>query len=121
MALTKEDLTQKIHDELGFCKREARDFINIFFEQIKASLSYTETVRLQGFGSFRVRDKPTRLGRNPKTKELVIISPRRVVLFRPSHILRQNIFDGYSFMVNKKTDTLSQVMSKLSGNDINQY
>lgn len=120
MALTKEVLTQKIHDELGFSKREARDFIDTFFEQVKASLTYGEGVRLQGFGSFRVRDKPARLGRNPKTKEPVTINPRRVVLFRPSRMLRESISHTYVCTIDKKTEALGQVISELCGESFDE-
>lgn len=90
-ALTKADLTERLFDELGLNKREAKELVELFFEEIKASLEQNETVKLSGFGNFDLRDKSQRPGRNPKTGEEIPISARRVVTFRPGQKLKQRV------------------------------
>lgn len=81
-------------DELGVSRREAKDIVESFFEEISASLAQGEAVKLSGFGNFETRDKPSRPGRNPRTGEDVPIAARRVVAFRASQKLREQVDKG---------------------------
>ncbi len=91
MALTKADLADSLFAELGLNKREAKEFVELFFEQICQSLGNGEAVKLSGFGHFGVRHKNSRPGRNPKTGEEIPIAERRVVTFRASHKLKERV------------------------------
>lgn len=91
MALTKADVIEQLSAELGFNKREAKEVVEMFFEQIRAALENGEQVKLSGFGNFDLRDKSERPGRNPKTKEEIPISARRVVTFRPGQKLKEKV------------------------------
>lgn len=88
MALTKADFAERLFDELGLNKREAKEMIELFFEEIKNSLENGEQVKISGFGKFELRDKKSRPGRNPKTGEEIPISARRVVTFRSGQKLK---------------------------------
>ncbi|UTW46007.1 integration host factor subunit alpha [bacterium SCSIO 12696] len=90
-ALTKADLAEMLFDELGLNKREAKELVELFFEEIRASLENNEQVKLSGFGNFDLRDKSTRPGRNPKTGEEIPISARRVVTFKPGQKLKTKV------------------------------
>lgn len=87
-ALTKAELAEKLFEDLGLNKREAKDMVDIFFDEIRDSLSHNEQVKLSGFGNFDLRDKRQRPGRNPKTGEEIPISARRVVTFKPGQKLK---------------------------------
>lgn len=89
--LTKADLAEKLYQELGLNKREAKDLVELFFEEIRFALEKNESVKLSGFGNFDLRDKKERPGRNPKTGEDVPIAARRVVTFRPGQKLRARV------------------------------
>jgi len=91
MALTKADLYDHIFNVMGLNKREAKDLVELFFEQIKNCLENGEMVKLSGFGNFVLRDKAERPGRNPKTGESIPISARRVVTFRAGHKLKAKV------------------------------
>jgi integration host factor subunit alpha len=91
MALTKADFSEKLFDELGLNKREAKEMVELFFERIKESLERGEQVKLSGFGKFELRDKTCRPGRNPKTGEEVAITARRVVTFRAGQKLKARV------------------------------
>ena len=91
MALTKADLAESLFNELGLNKREAKEFVELFFEKIRESLEKGESVKLSGFGNFGLRNKNSRPGRNPKTGEEIPISSRRVVTFRASHKLKKRV------------------------------
>jgi integration host factor subunit alpha len=90
-ALTKAELTEALFEELGLNKREAKEFVDLFFEEIRDRLEHGESVKLSGFGNFELRDKNQRPGRNPKTGEEIPISARRVVTFRPGQKLRLRV------------------------------
>lgn len=90
-SLTKADMAERLFEELGLNKREAKDMVESFFEEIRASLASNEHVKLSGFGNFDLRDKRQRPGRNPKTGEEVPISARRVVTFRPGQKLKERV------------------------------
>jgi integration host factor subunit alpha len=94
MTVTKADLGNTLFDEVGLNNREAKDFVELFFEKIRLSLESGSSVKLSGFGSFTLRDKTSRPGRNPKTGEEVAISARRVVTFRSSQKLKENVIEN---------------------------
>ncbi|MCP1726909.1 integration host factor subunit alpha [Natronospira proteinivora] len=91
MALTKAELAESLFDELGLNKREAKELVDLFFEEIKGALAEGTQVKLSGFGNFDLRDKNQRPGRNPKTGEEIPISARRVVTFRPGQKLKTRV------------------------------
>ncbi|OGT31482.1 MAG: integration host factor subunit alpha [Gammaproteobacteria bacterium RIFCSPHIGHO2_12_FULL_35_23] len=90
-ALTKADLVEHLHQIMGLNKREAKDLIEIFFEQVAIALKTGKHVKISGFGNFELRDKRERPGRNPKTGEEVPVSARRVVTFKPSQKLKAKV------------------------------
>ena len=90
-ALTKADMAEKLFEELGLNKREAKEVVELFFEEVRASLEANEQVKLSGFGNFDLRDKSQRPGRNPKTGEEIPITARRVVTFRPGQKLQARV------------------------------
>ena len=91
MALTKAMMADYLFQELGLNKREARDFLELFFEEIRSSLEAGEQVKLSGFGNFDLRDKTSRPGRNPKTGEEIPVTARRVVTFRAGDKLKNSV------------------------------
>ncbi|NBB91996.1 MAG: integration host factor subunit alpha [Gammaproteobacteria bacterium] len=91
MSLTKADLASALFDEVGLNKREAKEFVDAWFETIRQALESGDHVKLSGFGNFQLRDKNQRPGRNPKTGEEIPISARRVVTFKPGQKLRARV------------------------------
>ncbi len=91
MALTKASLAEMLFDEIGLNKREAKEFVEQFFEEVRVALENGEDVKLSGFGNFILRSKSERPGRNPKTGEEIPISARRVVTFRPGQKLKARV------------------------------
>ena len=91
MALTKADMAEHLFEELGLNKREAKEMVEMFFEEIRQSLENGRQVKLSGFGNFDLREKKQRPGRNPKTGEEIPISARRVVTFRPGQKLKARV------------------------------
>ncbi|MCY4221402.1 MAG: integration host factor subunit alpha [Thiotrichales bacterium] len=100
MALTKADMAEKLYEELGLNKREAKELVEMFFEEICAALEAGTQVKLSGFGNFDLRDKNERPGRNPKTGEDIPITARRVVTFRPGQKLKARV-EAYAGPVDK--------------------
>ena len=94
MALTKAAMAEMLFDELGLNKREAKEFVEHFFEEVRVALENGYDVKLSGFGNFVLRNKNQRPGRNPKTGEEVPINPRRVLTFRPSHLMKDRVAAG---------------------------
>ena len=90
-SLTKADLPELLNDQVGVNKREAKDIVDGFFNQISEVLVEGEAVRISGFGNFQLRDKAARPGRNPKTGDLIPISARRVVTFHASQKLKEAV------------------------------
>ncbi len=91
MALTKADMAERLYDELGLNKREAKELVEMFFEEVRGALESGNQVKLSGFGNFDLRQKNQRPGRNPKTGEEIPISARRVVTFRPGQKLKSRV------------------------------
>ncbi len=89
--LTKADLTELLYEQVGLNKREAKEMVETFFEEICCALERGETVKLSGFGNFQLRDKPQRPGRNPRTGEEIPITARRVVTFHASQKLKSMV------------------------------
>ena len=91
MSLTKSDIADRLFNEVGLNKREAKEFVDAYFETIREALEGGENVKLSGFGNFQLREKNERPGRNPKPGEEIPISARRVVTFRPGQKLRARV------------------------------
>lgn len=91
MALTKAQMAENLFEELGLNKREAKELVEVFFEEVRMALERSHEVKLSGFGNFILRDKNQRPGRNPKTGEEIPISARRVVTFRPGQKLKARV------------------------------
>ena len=100
MALTKADMAEKLYEELGLNKREAKELVEMFLEEICAALETGVQVKLSGFGNFDLRNKNERPGRNPKTGEDIPITARRVVTFRPGQKLKARV-EAYAGTVDK--------------------
>ncbi|MBU6459721.1 MAG: integration host factor subunit alpha [Proteobacteria bacterium] len=95
MTLTKAELADLLFEKVGLNKREAKDMVESFFEEIRQALEEGDGVKLSGFGNFELRDKPQRPGRNPKTGEEIPITARRVVTFHASQKLKGLVEDSY--------------------------
>ena len=105
MTVTKMELANTLFEELGLNKREAREFVELFFEEIRKALESGITVKFSGFGSFSVRDKPQRPGRNPKTGEEVPVSARRVVTYKASQKVKDLIASNTSLPDDHREQT----------------
>ncbi|EJN08110.1 integration host factor, alpha subunit [Herbaspirillum sp. YR522] len=92
--LTKAELAELLFEQVGLNKREAKDMVETFFDEIRNALERGEAVKLSGFGNFQLRDKPQRPGRNPKTGEEIPITARRVVTFHASQKLKEMVEDS---------------------------
>ncbi|NIG62502.1 MAG: integration host factor subunit alpha [Serratia symbiotica] len=88
MALTKAVMSEYLSEKLGLSKRDAKDLVELFFEEVRRALESGDQVKLSGFGNFDLRNKNQRPGRNPKTGENIPITARRVVTFRPGQKLK---------------------------------
>ncbi|WP_271311493.1 integration host factor subunit alpha [Yersinia intermedia] len=91
MALTKAEMSEHLFEKLGLSKRDAKDLVELFFEEVRRALENGEQVKQSGFGNFDLRDKNQRPGRNPKTGEDIPITARRVVTFRPGQKLKSRV------------------------------
>lgn len=92
--VTRADLTQAVHKEVGISQNDSAELVELVLEEMAQSLVAGDKVKISSFGTFAVRDKKERIGRNPKTGEEVPIGPRRVVVFRPSQVLRDRVKKG---------------------------
>ena len=90
-ALTKAQMADRLFDELGLNKREAKEIVEMFFDEVRGSLEDNKQVKISGFGNFDLREKGERPGRNPKTGEEIPITARRVVTFRPGQKLKARV------------------------------
>ena len=91
MTLTKSDIVEDLNNEIGLNKREAKELVDLLFNDIKNLLSEGHEVKLSGFGNFQLRDKSPRPGRNPRTGEDVEIQARRVVTFKSGQKLKESV------------------------------
>ena len=91
--LTRADLSESVHRQIGLSRTESADLVKLVLDEVSEALAKGENVKLSSFGTFMVRAKRGRVGRNPKTGVEVPITPRRVLVFRPSQIMR-NLVNG---------------------------
>lgn len=94
--ITRADLSEAVYQEVGLSRNESAELVESVLNEISDALVRGEMVKLSSFGSFSVREKGERIGRNPKTGEEVPILPRRVLVFRASHVLKNRINDALS-------------------------
>ena len=92
--VTRSQLSEAVYQEVGLSRNESADLVEAVLEEISSTLVKGESVKISSFGSFSVRQKGQRIGRNPKTGEEVPILPRRVLVFRASHVLKNRINDA---------------------------
>jgi integration host factor subunit alpha len=96
MTLTKAELADLLYEQVGLNKREAKDMVEAFFEEVRIALESGDSVKLSGFGNFELRKKSERPGRNPKTGEEIPITARRVVTFHASQKLKCKVDANYA-------------------------
>jgi integration host factor subunit alpha len=94
--VTRADLADAVHQKIGLSRQESSDLVQSVLGMISDSLANGDSVKLSSFGSFQLRDKNGRIGRNPKTGEEVPIDPRRVLTFKPSQVLKEKVDAGQS-------------------------
>lgn len=94
--LTRADLAEAVYEEVGLSRNESADLVEAVLDEISKTLIKGENVKLSSFGSFSIREKGERIGRNPKTGVEVPILPRKVLVFRASHVLKERINEGTS-------------------------
>ncbi|MEL6912958.1 MAG: integration host factor subunit alpha [Pseudomonadota bacterium] len=92
--LTRMDLSEAVFREVGLSRNESSQLVESVLDEMSDALVRGEQVKISSFGTFSVRDKAARVGRNPKTGEEVPISPRRVLTFRPSHLMKERVASG---------------------------
>ncbi len=92
--LTRMDLSEAIYKQVGLSRNESADLVESVLNHISDALVEGNNVKISSFGTFSVRDKSERIGRNPKTGEEVPITPRRVLTFRPSHLMKERVAAG---------------------------
>src|SRR5580692_5910039 len=94
LTITRAHIAEMIYTQVGLSRNESADLLEDVLDRIASRLERGETVKISGFGTFSVRQKGRRIGRNPKTGEEVPILPRRVLVFRPSHVLKAHVNGG---------------------------
>jgi len=92
--VTRAQLSEVVYQEVGLSRNESAQLVEVVLEEISSCLERGENVKLSSFGSFLVRDKGGRMGRNPKTGDEVPITPRKVLVFRPSNVLKDMVNNG---------------------------
>ena len=92
--LTRMDLSEAVFREVGLSRNESADLVESVLELMSSALVKGEQVKISSFGTFSIRKKNARVGRNPKTGEEVPITPRRVLTFRPSHLMKDHVAVG---------------------------
>lgn len=92
--LTRMDLSEAVFREVGLSRNESAELVESILRHMSDALARGESVKISSFGTFNVRDKSARIGRNPKTGEEVPIKPRRVLTFRPSHLMKERVAVG---------------------------
>ncbi len=89
--MTKADIVEDVYKSVGFTKKESTEIVELIFETMRQTLEKRVTVKISGFGNFVIRKKRMRMGRNPQTGEEIKITPRRVLTFKPSQVLKNSI------------------------------
>ncbi len=97
--LTRMDLAEAVFREVGLSRNESGQLVEAIINHISDALVAGEQVKISSFGTFSVREKGARVGRNPKTGEEVPISPRRVLSFRPSHLMKERVMRGNALLL----------------------
>ncbi|WP_281982889.1 integration host factor subunit alpha [Thalassorhabdomicrobium marinisediminis] len=92
--LTRMDLAEAVHEEVGLSRNESAELVESVLTHMSDALARGDSVKISSFGTFSIRDKAARIGRNPKTGEEVPITPRRVLSFRPSHLMKDRVAAG---------------------------
>ncbi len=92
--LTRADLCETVYQKVGLSRTESADLVEMVLDEICDAAVRGESIKLSSFGSFLIRHKSERIGRNPKTGEEVPITPRRVMVFKPSNVLKNRVLDG---------------------------
>ncbi|MBI1301602.1 MAG: integration host factor subunit alpha [Alphaproteobacteria bacterium] len=92
--VTRADLAEAVYEEVGLSRNESSDLVESVLDEISKALIKGDNVKISSFGSFTIRDKGERIGRNPKTGVEVPISPRKVLVFRASHVLKDRVNKG---------------------------
>lgn len=92
--LTRMDLADAVHTQVGLSRNESAELVESVLQEVSDALVAGESVKISSFGTFSIRDKAARVGRNPKTGEEVPIHPRRVLTFRPSHLMKDKVAAG---------------------------
>lgn len=92
--LTRADLAEAVVRQVGLPRNESQELVELVLKEISNSLAHGDSVKLSSFGSFGIREKGERVGRNPKTGQEVPITPRKVLVFRPSNIMKERINTG---------------------------
>lgn len=109
MAMTKADIVEALYEKVGFSKKEAADLVELVFDALKGTLGKGQKIKISGFGNFVVREKRSRVGRNPQTGESIQITARKVLTFRPSQVLRSLVNTS---LAGKEMDPASLKHSK---------
>lgn len=104
--VTRAQLSEAVYQEVGLSRNESAELVETVLNEISDALARGEMVKISSFGSFGVRKKGQRVGRNPKTGEEVPISPRRVLVFRASHVLKDQINSGLAKMKPAKSNAV---------------
>jgi integration host factor subunit alpha len=113
MAMTKADLVDQIYEKIGFSKKEAADMVELIFDTLKDNLGKGMKIKVSGFGNFIVREKRSRVGRNPQTGKSIEISARRVLTFKPSQVLRAGVNGSLETKPITKDDIRQRSKSKI--------
>jgi len=92
--ITRADLAEAVYEEVGLSRNESSDLVESVLDEVSKALIDGENVKISSFGSFTIREKGERVGRNPKTGVEVPISPRKVLVFRASHVLKDRVNIG---------------------------
>lgn len=99
-ALTKHDIVVKLHEDIGIDRKEGALLVDSIFKLMKETLAKGEKIKISGFGKFSIRDKKIRRGRNPKTGEPLKLPERRVLTFRPSQLLKEDLFTKFAHRID---------------------
>jgi integration host factor subunit alpha len=91
MIMTKADIIDNVYQKVGFSKKDSAEIVERVFDIIKEALERSENIKISGFGSFIIRHKKSRKGRNPQTGEEMVITPRKVLTFKPSMVLKRQM------------------------------
>ena len=115
--LTRADIADAVVRKTGISRQESQQFVEVVLNEISSSLENGESVKLSSFGSFGLREKGERVGRNPKTGEEVPITPRRVLYFKPSNLVKNRINDKMRARMTKLSEARSRQERKLASNN----